>query len=132
MPATYAAWAPSVNGQPVPVFMLLPDSDFDGDGQVNAMEFAFRSDPFAPNLPPTPALHHEGGSIIISLPEFRSVAEGVRMVFETSSDMVSWDETAAEKLPLSTPGQTRYRLLLSANPERLFVRAAVKFAAEVL
>ena len=124
--SAYADWAPPLNGTPIPPGMMLPDEDYDGDGQSNALEYAFRTDPFISNSPPSPALHRDEGSIFVSMPETRTPGEGVRIRLETSPDLKFWGETESEIVLPADPGKARRRLLLPAVPERVFVRARVE------
>jgi hypothetical protein len=81
---TYADWADAVFGETT----ALPDSDNDGDGQSNLMEYLASTDPtnpasyFAPLYAPDP--QNTGFSLRVDS------VYGVRYQLQSSADLLNW------------------------------------------
>ena len=128
--AAYAGWHPPYPYYPPGTIFPapLPTVDYDQDGLTSLEEYAWQTDPYTRSLPPQPLTAIEGDHLTLCLPAHRPASDGVRVFFETSSDLTTWQRAAAELLPAPPPGQVKYRLTapLSAA-SRLYVRTGVEF-----
>jgi hypothetical protein len=118
LPPAYADWQPMGRNPP-------PSTDSDGDGVLNLEEFLWSTDPYTPSLPPQPVISIAGGHLHISLPAPVPEMTGVRLFFESSSDLGVWQRASVESVPASA-GRVQYRVPKSAN--RIFLRPRTEFA----
>ena len=84
----YESWA-ATTMPATPAALVSPAADPDGDGQINLLEYAFDTDPLAPNASALTIVRAGDGSIWVSYPR-RTGFSGLRYSVLKSDDLVSW------------------------------------------
>lgn len=131
LPAAWFDWNPW--NQPLPpVHWPEPALDYDSDGMDNLMEYTFGTSITAADPPIQPVTSIEANHLCVTLPVPRPLSDGVRVLIETSGDLLTWQSAAVELVASTPPGRVKYRLtdILPATVARVYVRARVETVPE--
>lgn len=136
-PVTYQTWAAAeeeVHSLPTGTLMNHPDSDFDGDGYSNLLEYAFGSSLTLPdtNPPAMPVIVPTEGKLAIRYTRNTSRSD-LTYIAETSDDLVTWHRAGSLSAPaqfvdspVSTNGNEQIReASLPQTGAKRFIRIAV-------